>query len=1010
YTWSPGATSTGTNTADASPATTTTYTVTGANGTCTSTAVSTITVNPIPVVTVTSPTICAGQTATMTASGATSYTWSAGATSTGVSTADASPASTTSYTVTGTSAGCSSTAVGTVTVAPSLNITVNSPTICAGETANLSASGATSYTWTSGAASTGVNTADATPASTTSYTVTGTTGTCTGTAVSTVTVNPLPPVTVTSATVCNGTTATLTAAGATSYTWSAGATSTGTNTASASPSGTTSYTVTGTELGCTQTAVGTVTVNPIPTVTVNSPSICPGSTAQLTAGGATSYTWSAGAVSTGPNTADATPASTTSYTVTGTSLGCSNTAVSTVTVNTTLTVNAGVADSVCFGESANLSASPNGANYQFAWSPAASLNNATIFNPVATPTVTTTYTVAVTDPNGCMGSGTVTVFANPQINLAIAGLPASCFGSCDGQTIVIPSGGSNDFSGSNAFSWSGGCTTAACQQCEGSYTVTVTDSWGCTATGSATVTEPTAVTATTTQVNVDCAGACNGTATATPTGGTPSASGTYNYSWNTSPVQTTQTATGLCAGSYTCTITDANGCSPSAPVVVTITEPPVLTIANISDITICNNGNTVINTSVVGGTGTYTYAWSPATGLNSATSANPTAAPASDETYTVVVSDQNSCTTQTTVTVFVNPALQVTTAGTASICPGFSTPLSATASAGAGSGYGYSWSPAAGLDNALSATPVATPTVTTTYTVTATDPCSPPVTATVTVTVNPLPVPVIASGPVSGCVPHCVTFSDASTISSGSIVGWSWNFGDAANTTGPGLGQTPSYCFTTAGSYTVTLTDTSNAGCIATSTIPYVITANPIPEAAFTAPLSTSIFTPVVQYTDESTISSGSIVSWDWAFGDFLATGDDDSSHLQNPDHTFSEIGTYCAELVVTSNAGCQDVTTLCIVIDPEFTFFIPNAFSPNDDGINDEFYGKGEYIQKYEMNIFDRWGNLIFHADDINEHWDGRANNGSEVAQEDVYVYVVKLTDNHSKLHKYIGTVTIVK
>jgi gliding motility-associated-like protein len=100
----------------------------------------------------------------------------------------------------------------------------------------------------------------------------------------------------------------------------------------------------------------------------------------------------------------------------------------------------------------------------------------------------------------------------------------------------------------------------------------------------------------------------------------------------------------------------------------------------------------------------------------------------------------------------------------------------------------------------------------------------------------------------------------------------------------------------------------------------------------------------------------------------------------------------------------------MCIVIDPEFTFFIPNAFSPNDDGINDEFYGKGEYIKEYEMNIFDRWGNLIYHCEDINDHWDGRANHGSEVAQEDVYVYVVKLTDNHDKKHKYIGTVTIVK
>jgi gliding motility-associated-like protein len=915
---------------------------------------------------------------------------------------DASPASTTTYTVTGTSAGCSNTAVSTVTVAPSLNVTVNSPTICAGQTANLTAAGATTYVWTAGATSTGANTADATPAATTTYTVTGTTSGCTGSAISTVTVTPLPAVTVNSPTVCNGVTANLTAGGASTYAWSAGATSTGANTADAAPSTTTTYTVTGTTSGCSNTAVSTVTVNPIPNVTVNSPSICPGSTAMLTAGGATSYTWSAGATSTGANTATATPAATTTYTVTGTSLGCSNTAVSTVTVNTVLSVDAGVDDSICFGGSATLTVIPNGVGYVYTWTPAASLSNATIYNPVASPAATTTYTVNVTDANGCTGSDNVTIFADPQITLALAGLPVNCNGGSDGQTIVIPAGGS----GSYTYNWlAGGCTTAACNVAAGTYTVTVTDTWGCTATGTSTVTEPTAVTATSTQVNVTCFGACNGTATATGAGGTPTASGGYNYSWNTVPVQNTQTATGLCSGTYTCTVTDANGCSTT--VVVTITEPTVLAVAPIPNVTICNSGSTTLNANVTGGTGAYTYSWSPATGLSSAAVANPTASPAGTTGYTVTSTDANGCTATASVTVTVNPPLSVVTAGTASVCPGFSTPISAIAANGAGSGYTYSWSPAAGLSDPAIDMPTATPAVTTTYTVTVNDGCSPAVTATVTVTALPKPVPVITSNVTSGCAPLCVSFTDASTISSGSVAGWDWNFGD----NGPdSISQNPSHCFMTAGSYTITLTDTSAAGCITTSTIPYVITVNPIPVAAASAPTSTSIFTPTVQYIDQSTISFGSIVSWDWSFGDNLSTPANDSSSLQNPSHLFSEIGSYCGDLVVTSNAGCRDTTSICIIIDPEFTFFIPNAFSPNDDGINDEFYGKGEYIKKYEMYIYDRWGNMIFAADDINKHWDGKANHGAEIAQEDVYVYVVKLTDNHDKNHKYIGTVTIVK
>ena len=210
--------------ATASPITSTiTFTPTSpAPGLCVGTTYSfTITVNPLPVTTVNSPTICAGQTANLTANGATTYTWTAGVTTTGVNTGTATPASTTSYTVTGTTAGCSSTAVSTVTVNPLPVTTVNSATICAGQPANLTANGATTYTWTAGATTTGATTADAAPAATTSYTVTGTTAGCTSTAVSTVTVNPLPITTVNSPTICAGQTANLTANGATTYTWTA---------------------------------------------------------------------------------------------------------------------------------------------------------------------------------------------------------------------------------------------------------------------------------------------------------------------------------------------------------------------------------------------------------------------------------------------------------------------------------------------------------------------------------------------------------------------------------------------------------------------------------------------------------------------------------------------------------------------------------------------------------------------------------------------------------------------
>lgn len=142
---------------------------------------------------VNSPTICSGTSATLTATGATTYTWSAGATPTGGgNTATASPLTTTTYTVTGNSLGCTNTAVSTVTVSASMVITAVGDTVCSGNAAQLTANGATTYTWSAGATSTGINTATSSPTTTTTYTVTGTTGTCTGTATATITVNPMP--------------------------------------------------------------------------------------------------------------------------------------------------------------------------------------------------------------------------------------------------------------------------------------------------------------------------------------------------------------------------------------------------------------------------------------------------------------------------------------------------------------------------------------------------------------------------------------------------------------------------------------------------------------------------------------------------------------------------------------------------------------------------------------------------------------------------------------------------
>ncbi|MBL7883242.1 MAG: SprB repeat-containing protein, partial [Bacteroidia bacterium] len=750
YSWAPGGQTT--QTINVSPGTTTTYTVTYTLAGCSNVATGTVTVNSLPTIAVNSTSICPGQNATLTATGGTTYAWSTGAVTNPIT---VSPAVTTSYTVTGTSSGCSSTAVATVTVGGTLTVGVNSPTICAGATATLTATGASTYSWNTGSTANPLNVS---PAITTTYTVTGTTGGCSGTAVATVTVNPIPTVTSTSSTICNGQTTSLTAGGASTYSWNTGAT--GSN-LTITPGATTTYTVTGTAAGCSNTATGTVTVNNAPTVTVNSPSICPGAIATLTANGATTYSWSTGATT---NPITVSPVVQTTYTVTGTTLGCTATAVATVSMNGALIANAGLDDTLCFGQSVVLNASPNVAGSTFAWLPATGLSNTNTFNPTASPTTTTTYTVTITDANGCSGTDQVTIFADPQITLAIAGINVTCNGGNNGQTIVIPNGGNAPYT----YSWTSGCTGASCTGLSvGSYTVTVTDAWGCTATGDTTITQPSALSAIASGTDVTCTALaiCDGTATITPSGGV----GPYTYSWNSVPVQTTQTATGLCAGTYTCTVTDNNGCTLSTTS-VTISQPALVTIPAINVLPICIGSSANLTAAPTGGTGVYTFNWLPA---GTGSTATVSVSPVTTITYTVSVADANGCTATTSVQVVVNPPLNVVTAGSSTICVGGQTSISATAGGGNGGPYNYSWAPAIGLSNPLVANPTANPSSTTTYTVTVTDNCgTAPVTATATVTVQPAPTILYSADVISGCAPLCVTFTDASSVTNGTITNW----------------------------------------------------------------------------------------------------------------------------------------------------------------------------------------------------------------------------------------------
>jgi len=1142
YSWSPAtglSSSTGTS-VNATPTTTTSYTVTGtdANG-CVNTATTAVTVNPLPTLTLNSGFICNGSTATLTATGASTYSWSpaTGLSSTSGSSVTGNPASTTQYTVTGTDAnGCFSSDTTSITVVNNPTVTVNAATICIGDSATLTATGAQTYVWSpaTGLSSTSGTSVTANPTTTTVYTITGTAGTCTAVATTTVTVNPLPLVTVNSGTICVGQqTATLTAGGASTYSWSpatglcctTGAVVTGT------PTTTTSYTVTGTDInGCVNTATASITVNPLPVLTLNSGFICLGGSTTLNAGGATTYNWSPGTglSSTTGSSVNANPSVTTNYTVVGTDAnGCINADTTSVIVvnNPTVTVNAAT---ICIGDSATLTAT--GAQ-TYVWSPGTDLSSTSGTSVTANPTVTTTYTitgtagtctavatttvtvnplpvivagsnsplcvnqnlnlnasggtgyswsgpnsfssssqnpsvngvttadggiytVTVTDANTCVNTQTVSVIVNPLPVVTVTGATV-----CVNQTINITCNNSGV-----TYSWTGPNTFSSNQQnpsipnattaMSGNYVVTVTDANNCAsgnvasvlvnpslvinatnngpvcenamlvlATGSGvswswsgpngfssvsqTPTIPNAqvnASGTYTVVGTDANG-CTGTATTTALvnplpiitvnsgticvtqqTATLTAAGAVTYSW--SPANSLSSATGSSVNAnpmvstvYTITGTDANGCNNSTTSTVTVNQLPTVTS---NSGTICLGSSTTLT-----GSGAVSYSWTPSTGLSSSSASPVTANPTSSTAYTITGTDANGCYNTGVCSVTVNPLPNVSV-NPATICSGASATLNAL---GANT---YSWSPAAGLTASTGASVSANPSSSSTYIVTGTDINGCANTDTALVTVNPLPVLNVDPQNASGCSPVCVSLSNTSSAS-GTC---SWNFGDGSSSTN----CAPAHCYIGQGTFYAVLTLTDANGCVGSDSA--IVVVYPIPDADFDfGPQPASIYESTIQFTDAST---GAIISnWNWTFGD----PQNSSSTVQNPAFNYGDPGSYNVQLAVTSNYGCTDSITKTVVIDPEFMIYVPNAFTPNFDGVNDVFMAKGEGIKDFQLFIFDRWGNQVFFSDDIMKGWDGRFQaKGEDIVQEDVYVWKIELKNFKNEPKQMKGTVSLIK
>jgi gliding motility-associated-like protein len=231
-----------------------------------------------------------------------------------------------------------------------------------------------------------------------------------------------------------------------------------------------------------------------------------------------------------------------------------------------------------------------------------------------------------------------------------------------------------------------------------------------------------------------------------------------------------------------------------------------------------------------------------------------------------------------------------------------------------------------------------------------------------TIEIHPLPNLDISAANYEGCVPFEAELTNNSTIEKGSIVTYDWDFGNGDRATG----IEPQYTFNSAGSYTVKVSALSDQGCLDSITLNPSFTVNPSPTADFIfAPDEPSMLTTEVVFTDQS---SADATSWLWRLSDGNTFNGNSASHI------FQDSGSYAIELVVENGNGCRDSVTKYVYVSAELFVHIPTSFTPDGDGLNETWglSGLTQGVSNMTLQIFNKWGELIFESDDVNKRWDG--------------------------------------
>ncbi|MFH1320191.1 MAG: gliding motility-associated C-terminal domain-containing protein [Bacteroidota bacterium] len=712
--------------------------------------------------------------------------------------------------------------------------------------------------------------------------------------------------------------------------------------------------------GCVATA-SVIINNVVPVATITSSTditcngVCDGSATVVASDGVLPYTylWDNGETST---IAIALCGGSHTITVTD-SLGCFSTA--NITINEPYALSASVTSSTdvsCNGNndgSATLTASGGTVPYSFLWD-----------DPLVQTTITAislspgTYIISITDGNGCTASDTVTITEPAALSASITSSSnVSCNEGSNGSATVTTSGGTTPYT----YLWSNGAITQNITGIpSGTYYINVTDANGCNANDSITILEPAFTLSTNiNSTDVSCNGYSTGAIDLTVTGGTTP----YYYSWSNGAV--TQDLTVLSGGIYTVIVTDANNCTTTDS--DTIIEPTAL-IVNTSgtDISCYSACDGTANSLVSGGTLPYTYSWNTIPAQSTANISG-----LCDGKYIVTITDANGCITVASYTVDEQTALTTPTYINNASCSGACDGDAIVITSGGTPPYNYLWS----------TTPAQTTTIATglcagTYDITVTDTNGCTNTSSITIIES-----IVLSLTTSSINATCGNSDGSVLVAVSGVTGpiiYQWN-DLLAQTTDTATGLA-------AGTYMVTVIDTNN--CYASTSAFLGDTDGP--EISF-------LVTDISCYGANDgeidiTVTNGSPpYSYNW------------SNNATTEDIGNITDGTYF--IIVTDNNNCPASDTIEVGIGTGDCLNIPSGFTPNDDGTNDKWIIRGIYFYpEIVVDVYNRWGSLIFSSQGYTEPWDGTYN-GKELPAA-AYYYIITLNKDES----YTGTVTIFR